>query len=88
VDIGRGHHGFGSLLVANIREPEPDSPPSFLEDSLPAGLAFFSDSSTHSKASFSWNSEDLFLPTLFHNHWGFSSTFFDFYLSLFFIKLG
>ena len=83
VDIGGGHHGFGSLGLAYILETKTNSPPSFLELSLLAGLAFFSESSTHSKAPFIWNSEDVFPPTLFHNHWGFSSTFFDLYLRFF-----
>src|ERR1017187_2463056 len=42
---------------------------------LIACRAFFSESSTHSKASLSWNSEDLFSPTLFQKHRRFSSFF-------------
>ena len=75
VDIGGSHHGFGSLGLAYILETKTNSPPSFLELSLLAGQAFFSESSTHSKAPFVWSSEDVFPPTLFHNHWGFSSLF-------------
>jgi hypothetical protein len=88
VDIGRGHHGLGLFGLANIRETEANSAPSLLEDSLLASPAFFSETSTHSKASFIWNSEDVLLPTLFHNHWGFSSTFSDLYLRFFLITLG
>jgi hypothetical protein len=52
VDIGGGHHGLGSLGSGQIGETAVDSPPSFLEAFLLASLAFFSESSTHSKASF------------------------------------
>jgi hypothetical protein len=52
VDIGSGHHGLGSLGSGQIGETAVDSPPSFLEAFLLASLAFFSESSTHSKASF------------------------------------
>jgi hypothetical protein len=49
MDIRGGHHGFGSLGSQFIREMEANSPPAFLEDSLLASLAFFSESSTHTK---------------------------------------
>jgi hypothetical protein len=55
-----------------------DSPPSLLEESLLACGAFFSDSGTHSKAPLSWNSEDVFLPTLFQKLGGLSSFFREF----------
>ena len=48
-----------------------NSPPSFLEDSLLASRTFFSESSTHSKASLVWNSEDVISPTLFQKPGGF-----------------
>jgi hypothetical protein len=51
VDIGGGHHGFGSLANAYIRETEAKSAPSILKESLLACLAFFLESSCHSKAS-------------------------------------
>ena len=51
VDIGDGHHGLGSLGLAHILEAEANSPPSILKDSLFASQTFFSESSTHSKAS-------------------------------------
>ena len=75
VDIAGGHHGYGPLGTRWLPETLVNSSPSFLEDSLLACLAFFSESSTHSKASLSWNSEDVISPTLFQKHWGFSSFF-------------
>ena len=51
VDIGGGHHGFGSLGFAYILETEANSPPSFLKDSLLASQTLFSESSSHSKTS-------------------------------------
>ena len=75
VDIGRGHHGYGPLGSGSIGQSFLDSPPSFLEESLLACGAFFSDSSTHSKAPLFWNSEDVFSPTLFQKPAGFSSFF-------------
>jgi hypothetical protein len=50
VDIGGGHHRFGSLVLADICEPEANSPSSLLKLSLLASQTLFSDSSTHSKA--------------------------------------
>ena len=88
VDIGGGHHRFGSLVLANICKPEANSPPSFLKCSLLAGQTLFSESSTHSKAPFIWSSEDVFPPILFHNHWGFSSIFSICTSGRFFITLG
>ncbi len=75
MDIGRGHHGYGPLGPRHIDESLLNSSSPFLEDSLIAGLAFFSESSSHSKASLSWNSEDVFSPTLFQKHGRFSSLF-------------
>jgi hypothetical protein len=75
MDIRGGHHGFGLLGPGFIRETEANSPPAFLKDSLLASLAFFSESSAHSKASIAWSNEDVFLPTLFQDLWGFSSTY-------------
>ena len=51
VDIGGGHHRFGPLGIADILETLANSPPSFLKDSLLASQTFFSESSSHSKAS-------------------------------------
>ena len=75
VDIGRGHHGYGPLGSGSIGQSFLDSPSPFLEESLLACGAFFSDSSTHSKAPLSWNSEDVFPPPLFQKPAGFSSFF-------------
>jgi hypothetical protein len=46
-----------------------------LEKALLACGAFFSESGTHSKAPLFWNTEDVFLPTLFQKPAGFSSFF-------------
>ena len=75
VDIGRGHHGHGPLGSGDIGQTFLDPPPPFLEGSLLACGAFFSESSTHSKAPLSRNSEDVFSPTLFQKPAGFSSSF-------------
>src|ERR1700678_937436 len=51
VDIGGGHHGFRLLGLAYILEAEANPPSAFLKDSLLASQTFFSESSSHSKAS-------------------------------------
>jgi hypothetical protein len=61
-----------------IGESLLDSPPPFLEESLLACGAFFSESGTHSKAPLFWNNEDLFLSLLFQFLRGFSSFFSEF----------
>src|ERR1700677_509199 len=75
VDIIRSHHGYGPLGPGSIGQTILDSQSPILEESLLACGAFFSDSSTHSKTPLSWNSEDVFSPTLFHKPVGFSSFF-------------
>ena len=75
VDIGRGDHGYGPLGPGSIGQTFLNSPPTFLEGSLLACDAFFSDSSTHSKAPLFWNIGDVFPPTLFQEPAGFSSFF-------------
>src|SRR5215469_8065765 len=75
VDVGRGHHGNGSLRDGRVIEPLLNSPSTLLEKSLLASRPFLSESSTHSKASLFWNSEDVILPTLFQRPVGFSSPF-------------
>ena len=75
VDIGGGHHGYRPLRAGRIVESFLDSPSPFLEESLLACGPFFSESSTHSKAPLSWNSEDVFSPPLFQEPAGFSSFF-------------
>ena len=52
LDIGRGHHWYGPLGPRQIDESFFDSSSTFLVTPLIACLAFFSESSTHSKASF------------------------------------
>jgi hypothetical protein len=75
VDVGRGHHGSRPLGAGRIVESFLDSPSPRLEGTLLACGALFSESSTHSKAPLSWNSEDVFDPPLFQEHAGFSSYF-------------
>ena len=75
VDISRGHHRYRPFGPRRIVESFLNSPSTFLEESLLACLAFFSDSSAHSKAPLFWNSEDVFSPTLFQKLTGFSSFF-------------
>ena len=75
VDIGRGHHGYGPLGSGRIGQTFLDSPSTFLEGSLLACDAFFSDRSSHSKAPLFWSIENVFLPTLFQKPAGFSSFF-------------
>src|SRR6202789_3255334 len=78
MDIGRGHHGNGPCGARGIVEPFLNSPSTILEESLLACRGFSSESSTHSKAPLSWNSEDVFSPILFQKLAGFSSLFSDF----------
>ena len=75
VDVGRGHHGSRPLGAGRRVESFLDSPAPLLKESLLACGASFSESSTHSKAPLSWNSEDVFSPPLFQKHAGFSSYF-------------
>jgi hypothetical protein len=65
-----------------------DSPPTFLEESLLACGAFFSDSGAHSEAPLFWNSEDVFSPTLFQKLAGFSSFFREIVPAGLYITLG
>ncbi len=67
------HHGHGPLGSGRMGESLLDSPPTVLEGSLLACGAFFSESGTHSKAPapLTWNSENVFLPTLFQKFAGF-----------------
>jgi len=91
MDVGGGHHGLIALRPGPILDAPEDSPPTIVEDSAIAfsrllavalpGLTpvafsgFLADSSSHSKTSVVWNSEDVFPPPLFHNLRGFSSPF-------------
>jgi hypothetical protein len=63
VDIGRGYHGYRPLGSGSIGESLLNSL-RFLGESLLACGAFFSESSSHSKAPLCWNSEDVFPSTL------------------------
>src|SRR5208337_916280 len=91
MDVGGGHHGLVALRPGPILDALEYSPPTFVEYSavpfsrllaVPfprlsplAFWRFLADSSSHSKTSVVWNSEDVFLPPLFHNLRGFSSVF-------------
>ena len=75
VDIGGGHHGYGPLGPGGIGQTSLDPPPTILEGTLLACGAPFSESGTHSKAPFFWNSEDVFVPLLFQKPAGLSSFF-------------
>jgi hypothetical protein len=75
VDIGRGHHRYRPFGPGSIGQSFLDPPSRFLKESLLACGAFFSVSRTHSKAPLSWNSEDVFSPTLFQTPAGLSSFF-------------
>ena len=93
VDVAGGHHrlfAFGSGAILDAIE---DSPLAFIEDSAVAfpgllAVAFsglLGDSSSHSKASVVWNSEDVFLTPLFQILRGFSS-FFEILTSMIYIS--
>src|SRR5262249_48886995 len=88
VDIGGGHQGYRPLRARRVVEPFLNSPSPLLEESLLACRSLFSESSAHSKAPLSWNSEDLFLPPLFQKLAGLSSLFFEIGPREFFITLG
>jgi hypothetical protein len=104
MDVGGGHHGLVAFWTRSIGDPVEDSQLALVEDSAVAfsrlatvpfpGLStvafsrFLEDSSTHSKTSVVWNSEDVFLPPLFQDLQGFSSYFSDSVRLLFFITLG
>ena len=91
MDVGGGHHGLVALGSGLIRDASEDSPLTLVENSAVAFLRllaatspvlstvafwrFLGDSSSHSKASVAWNSEDVFLPPLFQNLRRFSSLF-------------
>jgi hypothetical protein len=86
MDLVGGHHGVIAFGLVAIRDAVEDPLSALTEDpaiafSPPVGVAFpglLGDSSSHSKASVDWNSEDLFVPQLFHNLRGFSSFFRDY----------
>ena len=91
MDVGGGHHRLVALRPGPILDAFENSPLAFVEDSAVAfsrllavtfpGLStvafsgLIGDSSTHSKTSVVWNSEDVFPPPLFQNLLGFSSLF-------------
>jgi hypothetical protein len=88
VDVGGGHHRLVSFDTGLILDAIEDSLTTFAEDSAVSfsglvalvfsGLA--GDSSSHSKTSVVWNSEDMFSPQLLQIFWGFSSFLSDFCL--------
>ena len=88
VDVAGGHHGLIAFRTGAVLDAVEEVLPAFAELSAVAfarllavtfpGLstvAFsgFRESGSHSKASFVWNREDVFLPPLFQNLRGFSS---------------
>ena len=83
VDVVGGHHGLIAFRSGPVLDAIEESPPTFMESSAVAfpgflGVAFsglLGDSSSHSKASEGWNSEDVFSPQLFQILRGFSSFF-------------
>ena len=83
VDVGGGHHGLFAFGSGPILDAVEDPPLAFAKDPAVAFSAFLAvafsgflgDSSSHSKTSVCWNSEDVFLPPLFQNLRGFSSFF-------------
>ena len=85
VDVGGGHHGLLAFGFGPIRDAFEEPPLAFAEDpavAFPRHLAvafsgLLGDSSSHSKTSVVWNSEDVFLPQLFHKLRGFSSFYRD-----------
>jgi hypothetical protein len=104
VDIAGGHHRFFAFGSWPILDALENSPLAFVEDSAVAfsrllvvtlpGLStvvfsgFLGDSSTHSKASVMWNSDDVFIPPLFQILLRFSSAFSDFDVDELYITLG
>ena len=81
MDVGGGHHGLITFGPGAVLDAIEDSLTTFAEDSaisfsglvalVFSGLA--GESSSHSKTSVVWNSEDVFLPPLFQKLRGFSS---------------
>jgi hypothetical protein len=104
VDIAGGHHRFFAFGPWPILDALEDSPFALVEDfavafprfltvaflgpSTVAVSRFLGDSSTHSKTSVMWNSEDVFLPPLFQILLRFSSAFWDFDVDDPYITLG
>jgi hypothetical protein len=81
VDVGGGHHGLIAFRTGPILDAFEDPSLAVAEDSaIPfscllavAFSGFLGESSSHSKTSVDWNSEDVFVPQLFQNLRGFSS---------------
>jgi hypothetical protein len=83
VDVVGGHHRLIAFGSGAVRDAIEEPLPTLTESSAVAfpgflGVAFsgfLGDSSSHSKASEGWNSEDVFSPLLFQILRGFSSFF-------------
>jgi hypothetical protein len=81
MNVGGGDHGLIAFGAGAVFDAIEDSLTTFPEDSSVSfsGLValvfpgFARDSSSHSKTSVVWNSEDVFLPLLFQKLRGFSS---------------
>ena len=86
MDVGGGHHRLVAFRTGSILDAVEDSALAFVEILRLRLVTYFGyvpgffdrcvfgisgDSSIHSKTSVVWNSEDVFLPPLFQNLWGF-----------------
>ena len=103
VDVGGGHHRLVAFDAGLVLDAAEDSPPAFAKDpavAFPGLLALclrsfavvfsglLGESSSHSKVSVVWNSEEVFLPQLFQKLRGFSSFFRDSDAEALYITLG
>jgi hypothetical protein len=96
VDVLGGHHWLIAFRAGAIRDAIEDPALTLTESSTVAfpsclGVAFsgfLGDSSSHSKASGGWNSEDVFSPPLFQILRGLSSFFRNIWLKKKNITLG
>jgi hypothetical protein len=82
VNVAGGYHGLFTLWPGPVLDPVEDSLLAFMKSSAVtfsflavAFSGFLGDSSSHSKASECWNSDDVFPPPLFQILRGFSSFF-------------
>jgi hypothetical protein len=82
VDVAGGYHGLFALWPRPVLDAVEDSLLAFMKSSAVtfsflavAFAGFLGDSSSHSKASEGWNSEEVFSPLLFQILRGFSSFF-------------
>ena len=96
VDVAGGHHRLFAFRTGAVRDAIEDPALTFAQSSpvvFPGFLAvafwgFLGYSSSHSKASFNWNSEDVLIPPLFQNLPEVFESFLGFSLGSFFLTLG